>query len=54
VKTVDKLSKCKSNFDIVLSSQICVFGKAGLGFNPQNKKSGVSKPFSTFFEKQLI
>ena len=25
----------KSNFENVLASQNCVFGKAGLGFNPQ-------------------
>jgi len=36
VKTVDKLSKGKSNFENVLASQNCVFGKPGLGFNPQN------------------
>jgi len=49
VKTVDKLSKGKSNFEVILYSKKCVFGKAGLDFNPQSKKSGVSKPFSTFF-----
>ena len=38
VNTVDKLSKGKSNFENVLASQNCVFGKAGLGFNPQNKQ----------------
>jgi len=38
VNTVDKLSKGKSNFENVLTSQNCVFGKAGLGFNPQNKQ----------------
>jgi len=38
VSTVDKLSKGKSNFENVLSSQNCVFGRAGLGFNPQNKQ----------------
>jgi len=54
VKTVDKLSKGKSNFEIVLSSKKCVFGKSSLGFNPQSKKSGISKPFSTFFYKQSI
>jgi len=51
---VDKLFKGKFNFETVLSFQKCVFGKVGLGFNPQSKKSGVSKPFSTFFEKQPI
>ena len=35
VKIVDKLSKGQSNFENVLASQNCVFGKAGLGFNPQ-------------------
>ena len=34
VKIVDKHSKGKSNFEIVLASQNCVFGKSGLGFNP--------------------
>ena len=54
VKTVDKLSKDKSNFETVLTSQKCVFGKSGLGFNPQSKKSGISKPFSKVPEKQPI
>jgi len=34
VKIVDKLSKGKSNFEIVLAYQNCVFGKFGMGFNP--------------------
>jgi len=50
---MDKLSKGKSNFETVLASQKCVFGKFGLGFNPQNKKNGISKPFSIVSEKQL-
>jgi len=54
VRTVDKLSKSKSNFEIVLASQKCVFGKSGLGFYPQNKKNGISKPFSKVAEKQPI
>ena len=45
VDTMDKLSKGKSNFQNVLASQRCVFGKAGLGFNPQNKQD----KFSIFF-----
>jgi len=40
---VDRLSKGKSNFENVLISQICVFGRAGLGFNPQNKQDKFSK-----------
>jgi len=51
---VDKLSKGKSNFETALASQNCVFGKAGLGFNPHSKHKPVSKPFSSFFEKQPI
>jgi len=51
VKTVDKFSKGKSNFESVLASQNCVFGKAGLGFNPQNKFSNSILKMS---EKQPI
>jgi len=40
---VDKLSKGKSNFENDLASQSCVFGKAGLGFNPQNQQDKFSK-----------
>jgi len=32
----------------------CVIGKVGLGFNPNNKKRSVSKPFLSFFEEQSI
>jgi len=54
VKTVDRLSKGKSNFENVLASQNCVFGKAGLGFNPQSKKNEFSKSFSKLPKKQPI
>jgi len=54
VKTVDKLSKEKSNFENVLASQKCVFGKYGLGFNSQSKNNGISNLFSTIVEKQSI
>ena len=40
VKMIDIISKGKSNFENVLASQTCVFGKSGLGFNPQSKQSG--------------
>jgi len=40
VKTIDIISKGKSNFEDVLASQTCVFGKSSLGFNPQSKQSG--------------
>ena len=54
VSTVDKLSKGKSNFKNVLASQNCVFGRAGLGFNPQNKYDNFSKNFSKLPVKQPI
>ena len=50
---MDKLSKGKSNFENVLASQNCVFGRADLGFNPQNKQDN-SKSFSRKPEKQPI
>ena len=46
VSIADKLSKGKSNFENVLASQNFVFGRAGLGFNPQNKQDNFSKKFS--------
>jgi len=54
VKTMDKLSKGKSNFENVLASQNCVFGKAGLGFNPQSMHNRFSKSFSKRPKKQPI
>ena len=51
---MDKLSKDQSNFESVLASQNCAFGKAGLGFNPQNKQDRFSKSFSKMPEKQPI
>ena len=51
LKTVDKLTIGKSNFENVLASQNCVFGKTGLGFYPQSKENGISKPFSSVPEK---
>jgi len=37
-----------------LVSQNCVFGRAGLGFNPQNKQDKFSKNFSKIPVKQPI
>ena len=54
VDIVDKLSKGKSNFENILASQSCVFGKAGLGFNPQNKQDNFSKKFLRKPVKQPI
>jgi len=52
LKTLDKFTTGKSNFEDVFASQNCVFGKAGLGFYPQSKENGISKPFSTTPEKK--
>ena len=54
MKTLDKLTTGKFNFKDVLASQNCVFGKAGLGFYPQSKGNGISKPLSTVLEKQSV
>jgi len=54
VKTVDKHSKGQSNFENVLASQNCVFGKAGLGCNSQNKQDKFSKSFLKLPKKQPI
>jgi len=51
---LDKLTIGKSNFEDVLASQKCVFGKVGLDFYPQSKENGISKPFSTAPEKQSV
>jgi len=51
---VDKLSKGKCSFENVLASQNCVFGRARLGFNPQNKQDKFSKSFSRKPVKQPI
>jgi len=48
VKTIDIISKGKSNFENVLDSQQCVFGKSGLGFNPQRKTLAFQNLFQTF------
>ena len=54
VKTVDIISKGKSNFENVLASQQCVFGKSGLGFNPQNKNCSFSESFSNLTKNQSV
>ena len=54
LKTLDKLTTGRSNFEDVLASQKCVFGKAGLGFHPQRKEKRIAKPFSNFPEKQSV
>ena len=54
LKTLDKLTTGNSNFEDVLASQKCVFGKSGLGFYPQSKEKKIAKPFSNFLEKQSV
>jgi len=54
VKTIDILSKRKSNFENVLACQQCVFGKSGLGFNPQSKNFSFSESFSNLTKKQSV
>jgi len=54
LKTMNKLKIGKFNFENVLASQNCIFGKAGLGFYPQCKENGISKPFSPVLENQSI
>jgi len=54
LKTLDKLTIGKSNFEYVLASQKYVFGKAGLGFHPQSKENKTTKPFLNIPEKQSI
>ena len=51
LKTLEKLTTAKSNFENVLASQKCVFGKAGLGIYPQRKENKITKPFSNILEK---
>ena len=46
MKTIDIISKGKSNFENVLASQQCVLGKSGLGFNKQIKNFSFSESFS--------
>jgi len=54
LKTLDKLTTEKSNFEDVLASQKCVFGKAGLGLYPQSKGNKILKPFTFVLEKQSV
>ena len=54
LKTLDKLTTGKSNFEDVLASKKCGFGKAGLGFYPQSKGNKISKPFTYVLEKQSV
>ena len=54
LKTLDKLTTGKSNFEDVLASQNFAFAKVGLRFYPQSKENKISKPFSNVSEKQSV
>ena len=54
LKTLDKLTTGRSNFEAVLASHKCFFGKAGLGFYPPSKEKRIAKPFSNFPKKQSV
>ena len=49
IKTRARFTRGEANLEAVLGSQNCVFGKAGLGYNPSFKKK--TKKFSSFFSK---
>ena len=49
LKTCARFTRGKANLEVVLSSQNCVFGKAGLGYTPIHEKK--AKKFSSFFSK---
>jgi len=49
LKTYAKFTRGKANLEVVLGFPICVFGKAGLGYNPFLKKK--VKKLSSFFSK---
>jgi len=49
LKTCEKFTKGKANLEVVLGSQNCVFGKAGLGYTPILEKK--ANKFSSFFSK---
>ena len=49
MKTCGKFTIGKTNLEVVLDAQNCVFGKAGLGYNPILEKK--AKKFSSFFSK---
>lgn len=48
LKFMEKFSKGQSNLETVIASKKCVFGKAGLGFNPNRKNKSVSKTLFKF------
>jgi len=49
IKTCARFTRGETNLEVVLGSQKCVFGKAGLGYSPSFQKK--TKKFSSFFSK---
>jgi len=49
LKTCAEFTRGKANLEVVLGSQNCVFGKAGLGYTPIHEKK--AKKFSGLFSK---
>jgi len=49
LKTCAKFTKGKSNLEVVIGSQNCVFGKVGLSYTPIHEKK--AKKISSFFSK---
>jgi len=47
---MDTFLRGQSNFETVVASQNCFFGKVGMGYNPSTKK----RPFASFFENKKI
>jgi len=50
----ESIKKKVHYLETVLASQNYVFGKFGLGFSPQSKKNGISKPYPTVTEKNRL
>jgi len=52
LKTCARLKRGKTNLEVVLDSQNCIFGKVGLGYNPNFEKK--ANKFSSFFSKNEL
>jgi len=49
IKTCARFTRGKTNLEVVLGSQNCVFGRAGIGYNSFNEKK--VKKFANFFPR---
>ena len=52
IKTCARFTRGEANLEVVLDSQNCVFGKAGLGYNPSFQKK--TKKLSSFLSKSKL